>query len=223
MVRTWLAICLLGALASCYGMVGVEPTDLSIIQAGSSRTEVEAILGTPIESETVEGYRVDIYDYNAGSTGSMPAPIYDFAAGVAVLMIYMTPIPHAIEYEGQRAYVALWYSVDDKVVGHTTDTDKEVVAERARERIRLEGVRKAYEAKLRLKAEAGDSEAQYEMAQLVETKSAEQLMWTRLAAHQGHAEALYDMAQLSETGSAEQLMWTCLAAHQGPTPDGPLP
>ena len=226
MAKTWLAVCLLGALAGCYGMVGVEPTDVSTVKAGSSRTEVEAVLGTPIESGTVEGYRVDVYGYNAGSTGSMPGPIYDFAAGVAVLMIYMTPIPHVIEYEGQRVYLAVWYSADDKIVGYHKSTDKEAILEqtgerirfedaRRVERIRLEGARRAYESQLRLRAEAGDSEAQYEMAQLVETKSAEQLMWTRLAAHQGHAEAQFDMAQLSESGSAEQSMWTCLAAHRG--------
>lgn len=94
-----------------------EPTPIDAIARGTSRGEVEAILGQP---DALRG-NVSTYDYNLGTEGLKPAKWF---LPAAVALDYVTfPFQPIFTYQlwrdwrDQRARISLVYGPDDRVMG----------------------------------------------------------------------------------------------------------
>ena len=83
-----LAVFAAGCSGSKYYQSGVAPTNMSTIQAGTSRQMIEELLGEPVESEPDGDRQVDTYEYNMGRTAdvSKADPMFLAGDGAAALL-----------------------------------------------------------------------------------------------------------------------------------------
>ena len=108
----FLLICCL-SVAGCTG--NVEPTDLSVLELGASRDQVEATLGHPIKVRSDNEMEVATYGYNRGMRGGSS----DRAFILGVLSV--VAIPAMIEddherYNRQRGELEVIYDSNRQVI-----------------------------------------------------------------------------------------------------------
>ena len=102
-------------IAGCTYVPGVEPTDLSAVYEGTAtRTEIEAVLGEPLESRDTNEGSINIYLYDRGAEGEFEAPwgvpcCGDGGALAALLMQPFvwasTPFLYADKVDEQEGYL----------------------------------------------------------------------------------------------------------------------
>ena len=176
-----LAVSVSLALQGCAATEGIEPTDLSTVKAGASRADVEAVLGSPVEtvkSDADEQYTVITYAYNRGAAGDpnlMPTCPKDahYTCGAMLLLVLPFVVPMAVG-ESQEVYA--------EQRGHLYVTYDQA------QRVRL--VETKEHRNLVMAAEQGDIEAAYKLSQYaLFMNAASRWRWLCLAAHGGHAQA----------------------------------
>jgi TPR repeat protein len=197
-------------LQGCTGLDGqiyvpaVEPTNLSpVYEESATRSEIEAVLGEPVESrETKEG-SISIYIYDRGAEGGFEDPLvkHDGSSGENLLTsvlnsirtlflaapIYWasTPFLYADKVDEQEGYLAIVYSADDTVIKYSVlwsavpDIDRLIDRENA-------------QLQLKMRAENGDPDAQWKLAT---SPDPQWERWLCLAAHGGNAEAQHRLGK----------------------------
>ncbi len=174
-------------LQGCTYVPAVEPTDLSLVNEGTAqRSEIEAVLGEPVESRGIDQGSISIYIYDRGAVGGIEAP-FGYASGCgdcAILNIIIlpfalasTPFLYADKVDEQEGYLIVVYSADDTVIKYNdymAGGDIDLLVDREVARLNLE-----------TRAENGDPDAQWKLANL----PGPQERWLCLAAHGGNAEA----------------------------------
>ncbi len=192
-----LALLPLLTLPGCYAVTGVDRTEITEIRPGKSRTEIEKLLGSPSQSEAIDGLLLATYGYNRGSSGHT-----DWGMGMGALIV-LTPLPHVAAYAGQRAEIHVLYSKADVVLSVDAIYKLRVYA------------------RLQVNAEAGDPEAQYDLS--VRSKPPEQAYkWRCLAASGGVAKASAALGRLHQYGAdgfrqdlTRSYKWWSLAEQHG--------
>ena len=219
-VRKWSPACGLAALfllTGCGVPFPAEDLDKAILHTslkpllGMRKEEVRERLGQP--HLILVGQDKSYFLYK------------DYVKQIQVLMVGYIPMGWTKEHGGRALHCAmLEFGSDEVFERFETKSDaqwlnilhEEEVATDCRklfwsseeltelqEQDPMELARKTNEAQLRPKAERGDPEAQYELAQLIEAGSAEQWMWYCRAATQGHAEAQFTIADHFEHGEGQ--------------------
>jgi TPR repeat protein len=209
-----LAVSVSLALQGCAATEGIEPTDLSTVKAGASRADVEAVLGSPVEtvkSDADEQYTVITYAYNRGAAGDpnlMPTCPKDahYTCGAMLLLVLPFVVPMAVG-ESQEVYA--------EQRGHLYVTYDQA------QRVRL--VETKEHRNLVMAAEQGDIEAAYKLSQYaLFMNAASRWRWLCLAAHGGHAQAQLLVADYYRYGyggfsvdQAQTYKWFSLAEESG--------
>ena len=194
-------------LQGCAASMGVEPTDLSGIGEGKTRAEVEAIIGTPIEQETLSFGTAAVYAYDRGSSGVLPKD-YGGCVG-ACAMAYMVILPlsilaHDEVVAKQRGHLIVVYDRLDHVLDLYPDQS-------------IDRLKSAHE---------GDAEAQYELSKAFARigQIGERFRWLCIAANQNHSKAQSALGDGFRDGSFSKdqtpdhpraYMWYVLSAANG--------
>lgn len=115
-----LLVATLGLSGCSVGMAmhGKETPNLGAIKVGSTRGEVEMILGAPVQSVSTPegGGRIDTYEYEVGNDPSAGRAIGHGVMDVLTLGLWEvvgTPIEG---FQGTKYSIQLEYGPDDKVV-----------------------------------------------------------------------------------------------------------
>ena len=107
-------------------MHGKETPNLSAVKVGSTRGEVELILGAPVQSATTEtGTRLDTYEYEVGNDPSAGRAIGHGVMDVLTLGLWEvvgTPIEG---FQGTKYRVQLEYGPDDRVTRHCAACERQ--------------------------------------------------------------------------------------------------
>lgn len=142
-----------GCSGSKYYQKGVEPTNLSTVQPGTTRQTIEELLGQPVESEPDGDRLIDTYEYNMGRTadaskagpwalsgdsGGCFACIFILAGVEMIHQGYLSASAKA-DFKKQKGRLRITYAADDTASaievkapeledgpfksGHTTRTD----------------------------------------------------------------------------------------------------
>jgi hypothetical protein len=132
--------------AGCSAVIsleGIEATDLSSIQVGTTRETVESVLGRPVESVTTESGKTDTYEYNRGRRPGKPEDLGFLrcsncgSGAMGYALVYVLTQPYWINaiYKEQKGKIAVYYGPDDAVtrivVGGHEGVANEVVARNA--------------------------------------------------------------------------------------------
>ena len=127
--------------------------------------------------ETKEG-TINIYVYDRGAEGGVETPLGN-VGGLGGLLLApfewaSTPFLYADKVEEQEGYLAVCYSADDTVSTYVFTRDIDRVIQRLQ---------------LKMRAENGDPDAQWELSNLTLTlRGSQRAKWLCLAAHGGNAE-----------------------------------
>ena len=218
-----LVILSMAGLPACSAIIaaeGIEPTDLSKVQLGASRKEVDGLLGKPKNVVANEAHKFATYRILLGRPPDPPQASSgsgaDLFSGPAhpgtgylvmgVLFVYLMLQPYLIAkaYEDQdEGHLTVVYDRDDKVVWFEGG---ELSEEQAAESV------KALKA-----AEHGDRDAQYQVAMRTGTPEG-RWTWLCRAAHGGHAgarnllgKAYFEGAPPVEKDLTRAHMWLTLA------------
>lgn len=125
-----LAVFAAGCSGSKYYQSGVAPTNMSTIQAGTSRQMIEDLLGEPVESEPDGDRQVDTYEYNMGRTADPTKADSMFLGGdagacipcifiiVGVEMIHQGYLSESAkaDFKKQRGRVKITYAADNTAI-----------------------------------------------------------------------------------------------------------
>jgi hypothetical protein len=169
---------------------GVEEAKLATIKEGSTRSEVEAIIGTPSEAFVANGVTYRIYRVRL----AMPVPGAKPGLGSAGETIGLGLIEL---FGGDHDYLAIVYTKDNKVLAFRAADKKPVAIKKLK--VAIERI--AFRDELAARAAKGDPEAQYMLAYRLNDLS-KAWKWYCLAAHQGHPEARYAMGNYYRYGHA---------------------
>ena len=97
-------------------MHGKESPNLGLVRVGSTRGEVEMVMGAPVESVSTDGGgRIDTYEYEVGNDPSAGRAIGHGVMDVLTLGLWEvvgTPIEG---FQGTRYRALIDYGADDKV------------------------------------------------------------------------------------------------------------
>jgi hypothetical protein len=120
------ALLTVGALfaALLAGCGGVSQSELSEIQTSSKRSEVEAVLGSPIESHIIRGVTFQLYSYDRTDPYEVQRvadPMAAFAMPILALL--------AQEASRKKRFVAISYTPEGEIDNYLTDPDKTTVLE----------------------------------------------------------------------------------------------
>jgi hypothetical protein len=215
----------------CTYVPSVEPTDLSAVyEETATRSEIEAVLGEPVESRVTDNGSISIYKYNRGARGGIEEPLGDpgFCVGdgcLLGLLVYpfvwaSTPLLYANKKDKQKRFLAVVYSADDPPTIMQLSGNDDPDALMVQTVARLQLIRRAQE---------GDPDAQLKLADaqlklaFIAPKDQRQ-KWLCLAAHGGNAKAQdlmmysyrYGLPPLKE-GEVQALKWEMLAKASGYT------
>jgi hypothetical protein len=207
-------------LAGCAS--GVEQTQISTIKEKSKRTEIEAILGPPIESYIVEGTTFQIYEYDR-PRGSMRAGPYPYNVdpmanmGIAIIvgLVELAKMAERETEAPEKGYLGIAYSADEEVEVYEGSFDKSQLVWAINMSMALRKL--AYEGDV----EAMDVEAMYEYGyKLNDLERA--WRWICPAAHGGHARAQYSIANYYRWGDSpvreniiKSYLWRTLSLNGG--------
>ena len=111
-------------LQGCTYVPAVEPTNLSLVNEGTAqRSEIEAVLGEPVESRGIDQGSISIYIYDRGAEGGIEASKWSCPSVCGVLIqpfIWAsTPFLYADKVDEQEGYLAIVYSADDTVIEYS--------------------------------------------------------------------------------------------------------
>ncbi len=216
-------------LQGCTYVPAVEPTDLSTVhEETAARSEIEAVLGEPVESrETKEG-SISIYIYDRGAEGGFEDPLvkHDGSSGENLLTsvlnsirtlflaapIYWasTPFLYADKVDEQEGYLAIVYSADDTVIKYSVlwtgvDIDRLIdrVIQGLQRRVKLEEeCRLPFSEAIQL-----DAATLYDLGFSCPTMRSDPQtallprQWMCLSAHQGDQNAQYVLGNYYRQGS----------------------
>ena len=100
-----------------------EPTDLSSIEVGAAREDVESVLGKPISNVPENIENISIYGYDRGAPSDPMMSGRDYLECWGILNIFCEPImtPIALvkrqkRYQRQRGQIGIHYGADDTVM-----------------------------------------------------------------------------------------------------------
>lgn len=124
-----LAVIAPGCSGSKYYQEGVEPTNLSTVQRGTSRQVIEELLGQPVESESDGDRQVDTYEYNRGRPVdlSKAGPLYTPSGdgGLAGLIVFAgveaihqgyRSISAGADFKKQKGRVKITFAADNTAI-----------------------------------------------------------------------------------------------------------
>lgn len=123
-----LAVFAAGCSGSKYYQKGVEPSNMSTIQLGSSRQVIEELLGEPVESKPDGDGQVDTYEYNMGRAADMSkaGPLYTSSGGGLIGLILFVGIETVhqgyqsasakADFKKQKGRVKITYATDDTAI-----------------------------------------------------------------------------------------------------------
>jgi hypothetical protein len=153
---------------------GVPGTDLSEIEYGATRANVENVLGMPIDGKTIDNWVLDTYEFDKGYGPS----------------IIGFPIPVVVsqssgQFVSRTGYVTIVFDQNDVVQKVYLNTTLQAAILKY-ERIKA----------LTSNATQGDADAQWQLAVAGSgvVSPEERVLWQCNAAHQGHPEALWHQA-----------------------------
>lgn len=98
----------------CAAFTGVEPTDLTPILVGKTRTHVEAVLGDPVERNVNGCGEVDTYRYDRGRPPQDGLFALSMVHPAAPLVVGL--IAHPFLVHGQKGEIDVVYDPDDTVI-----------------------------------------------------------------------------------------------------------
>jgi hypothetical protein len=172
----------------CTYVPSIEPTDLSAAyEETATRSEIEAVLGEPVESRVTDNGSISIYKYNRGARGEIEAPLGDSCGGGGCLLAFLlvqpfvwasTPLLYANKKDKQKRFLAVVYSADDPPTIMQLSGNDDPDALMVQTVARLQLIRRA---------EEGDPDAQWELANIAPKDQRQK--WRCLAAHGGNAKA----------------------------------
>jgi hypothetical protein len=222
-------------LQGCTYVPAVEPTDLSpVYEESATRSEIEAVLGEPVESRGIDQGSISIYIYDRGAEGGIEAPLgYPHVSckecGIGWILIQpfiwaSTPFLYADKVDEQEGYLAVVYSADDTVSYYDTARDIDRVIQRLQRRVKLEEeCRLPFSEAIQL-----DAATLYDLGFSCPTMRSDPQtallprQWMCLSAHQGDQNAQYVLGKYYRQGSnlvlqdpIEAYKWLSLAAKDG--------
>ena len=170
-------------LPGCTYVPGVEPTDLPAVHEGTAtRTEIEAVLGEPLESRDTNEGSINIYLYDRGAEGGFEAPLGApggcGGGGCELLLLALpfvwasTPFLYADKVDEQEGYLIVAYSADGTVSYYGTGRNIDRVVQQLQ------------------RAVQGDPEAQWQLGAF---PGPQRELWLCRAAHSGHADAQFSL------------------------------
>ena len=98
----------------CAAFSGVEPTDLTPILVGKTRTDVEAVLGAPVDRNVNGCGEVDTYGYDRGRPP--PEGLFALAMVHPAAPLVVGLIAHPFLVYGQKGEIDIVYDPDDTVI-----------------------------------------------------------------------------------------------------------
>jgi hypothetical protein len=98
----------------CAAFTGVEPTDLTPILVGKTRTDVEAVVGDPVERNVNGCGEVDTYRYDRGRPPQDNLFALTIVHPAAPLIVGL--IAHPFLVHGQKGEIDVVYDPDDTVI-----------------------------------------------------------------------------------------------------------
>jgi TPR repeat protein len=238
-VKTPAVVMLLASVLSLQGCTyvsEVEPTNLSVVREGTAtRTDVEAVLGKPLESRDTNESSINVYAYDRGAEGGNVNVLDNDqaandalrciveSAGLCILAYPVlqvgvwvsTPFLYASKVDEQEGHLIVVYSANDRAVCYrggpsVADIDAMIDGE-------------VEYSPLRIRAKDGDPDAQFKFALYVDDFQ-HQYRWFCLAAHQNHPSAQYKVGEFYRLGRTpvsqsylQAYMWYTLGAEQGNT------
>jgi len=221
----------------CTYVPSIEPTDLSAAyEETATRSEIEAVLGEPVESRVTDNGSISIYKYNRGARGEFEAPLggpggcNEALCLPAFLLVQTfvwasTPLLYANKKDKQKRFLAVVYSADDPpiILQLSGNDDPDALMDSV-----VANLQRI--TQLTLRAEEGDPDAQLNPLADAQLKLAftapkdQRQKWLCLAAHGGNAKAQdlmmysyrYGLPPLKE-GEVQALKWEMLAKASGYT------
>jgi TPR repeat protein len=206
MLRGALIVSLILYLLSVQGCSGtVEPTDVARIEVGTLRSELERVLGDPIEIEESENGLVYTYSYayDANESDDLPKDYGGCVGGCAMAFLLIIPITLIIDASGALDDTHMLHVIHgaDGRVQHAETGEQ-------RERRRTAESEKREAEELWSAAELGDVATAYQLPKIADNES------LKNAPREG-ADALFHLGRSSKPGSDLQFLWYCHAAHNG--------
>jgi TPR repeat protein len=195
-------------LQGCTYVPAVEPTDLSTVhEESATRSEIEAVLGEPVESRGIDQGSISIYIYDRGAEGGFENPLgKDAGSSGKNLLISVSgsirtlflaapiywayqPSLYADKVDEQDGYLIVVYSADDTIIKYSDYMaygNIDPLMDREVARLNLE-----------TRAKNGDPDAQWKLAT---SRDPQWERWLCLAAHGGNAEAQHRLGKYYRHG-----------------------
>jgi len=219
------------AAISLYGCSGnIEQETVRSIEIGTSRAEVEEILGEPVTSEETSVGIIHTYSFNidANESSSLPDNYGGCVGPCAMAQLVNLPVTLLVDASGafdEEKELHIVYGEDDRIIELIRFIPERDSPENA---ILSERQIAAQRGLTISQAQNGDPEAQYTVARM--NSGLDRFMWLCRAAMNGHAKARFEMGISREYGYRPvnkdlvlAYVWYVLADRSGFEGGGTLP
>jgi hypothetical protein len=185
------------AVQGCAAMSGVEPTNLSDINAGTSQQQAETVLGKPIETANTDLGLAAVYKYDKGGPPVIGPQLFPYF----LLIPFLWPFAEHDARSQQERLLTILYDQEGQMVSAFWDDQLEA----------LRGVAQ------------GDVHTIFELGKRSRPGSDLQFLWYCHAAQKNHVVAQYLLAARFYESGAEQVgrdlkkayFWYSLASKNG--------